>query len=88
MEWWDRLAIAIIRQACMDYQRARKRLIDGKLSERRKQIEYRDYIQSKAFFYTRWYETLTSLDGAFLVNKLDTIPVAKLEFFLGGEPNV
>ncbi len=63
---YERLASAIIIQACEDYRAALKRLKANPNSATAK-----DSIRElERFFYSSWFMELTSLDAKFLTGKL------------------
>ena len=64
-EPYERLANAIILQAASDYRRDLKKL--------KKNPQNRDVmneaLQMEKFFYSPWYQVLTTVDGEFLLQK-------------------
>lgn len=63
---YEKLANAIILQAVHDYRAALKRL--------KKHPNKRDIINEvlkiEKFFKSQWYQSLTSVDGEYLINRL------------------
>lgn len=63
---YERLANAIILSAVADYRAALKRI--KKNPENRLAID--EALQIERFFRSQWYQQLTSVDGDFLISKL------------------
>jgi len=67
---WEDFANAIIVQAANDYRKARKKLHDDPENEmaliEKKSIE--------RFFHSAWYECLTTVDGQYILNRLNNEP--------------
>lgn len=63
---YERLANAIILQAASDYRRDLKKI---KKNPQNKDV-MNDALQIEKFFRSSWYQTLTTVDGAFLIQKL------------------
>lgn len=62
----ERLANAIILQAASDYRRDLKKL---KKNPQNREV-LRDVLQIEEFFRSPWYQVLTTVDGEFLIQKL------------------
>ena len=63
---YERLANAIVLQAVMDYRAALRRL---KKNPDRKELLDTVMIIEK-FFHSEWYQILTNVDAAYLINKI------------------
>lgn len=63
---YERLANAIILSAVADYRAELKRI--KKNPENRLAID--EALQIERFFRSQWYQQLTSVDGEFLISKL------------------
>ena len=63
---YERLANAIILQAASDYRRCLKKL---KKNPQNRDVR-NDALQIEKFFRSPWYESLTSVDGEFLIRKI------------------
>lgn len=67
---WEDFANAIIVQAANDYRKVRKKLHDNPKDERalgeKRSIE--------RFFHSDWYEVLTTVDGQYILNRLNNEP--------------
>ena len=63
---YENLANAIIVKACDDYRAALKKLKHN--PKNRDAIE--EPLSVERFFRSQWYQTLTNVDGEFLIRKL------------------
>jgi len=63
---YEKLANAIVLQAVSDYRAALKKV--KKNSNNRDAID--GALQIEKFFRSEWYQTLTSLEGEYLIEKL------------------
>lgn len=63
---YEKLANAIVLQAVSDYRAALKKV--KKNSKNRDAID--EVLQIEKFFRSEWYQTLTSLDGEYLIERL------------------
>lgn len=63
--WWDELAIAIVRQAANDYLALGKGPIYCDLSGARI-----NDVEIEQFFRSEWFVHLTSVDGSYIFRKL------------------
>lgn len=63
---YEALANAIILQAVTDYRAALKKVKKNPQNK----IAIDEALQIERFFRSQWYQTLTSVDGEFLINKL------------------
>ena len=66
MDPYERLANAIILQAVRDYQKALRAL--KKNPKNRNAMD--DAMACERFFRSSWYQTLTSVDGEYLIDRL------------------
>lgn len=67
MDPYQNLANAIIVAACKDYRKAYKRYL------RRLHLTDKpdsDLLELERFFRSAWYQTLTSIDGEYLMGRL------------------
>lgn len=67
---WEDFANAIIVQAANDYRKAREKLHDN--PEDRMAIAEKKSIER--FFHSNWYEVLTTVDGQYILNRLNNEP--------------
>ena len=65
-EPYERLANAIILQAASDYRKNLKKL---KKNPQNRDV-MKEVLQIEKFFYSPWYQVLTTVDGEFLIQKL------------------
>lgn len=63
---YERLANAIIISAVRDYRSALKRLKKNPRSRDAMQ----EAMECERFFHSRWYSTLTAVDGDYLIDRL------------------
>jgi len=63
---YEALANAIVLQAVNDYRAALKKV--KKNPQNKTAID--EALQIERFFKSQWYQTLTSVDGEYLINKL------------------
>lgn len=63
---YEKLANAIVLQAVSDYRAALKKV--KKNPKNRDAID--EALQIEKFFRSEWYQTLTSLDGEYLIERL------------------
>lgn len=70
---YENLANAIVLQAVKDYREALKRL------KKRSDNKYAmaEAMDCEQFFHSGWYRTLTSVDGEYLIQKLQEEAKAK-----------
>jgi len=64
---YERLANAIIIQACKDYKTAYKRYIRN---SRRTDKPDKELVELEAFFRSDWYKALTTVDGEYLMDRI------------------
>lgn len=67
---WEDLAIAIIVQAANDYRRARLKLHNNPNDR----MALSDKKSIERFFHSSWYEVLTTVDGQYILNRLNNEP--------------
>ena len=67
---WEDFANAIIVQAANDYRKVREKLYDN--PEDRMAIAEKKSIEH--FFHSNWYEVLTTVDGQYILNRLNNEP--------------
>lgn len=65
-EWWELLAEAIIVQAVQDYRALGK----GPVIQNTNGVVVNDE-EIKEFFYSKWFERLTNVDGKYIFRKLE-----------------
>lgn len=63
---YEKLANAIVISAARDYRAAMKKL---KKNPRNREA-MQDAMECERFFRSRWYSTLTTVDGEYLINRL------------------
>lgn len=63
---YENLANAIVLQAVKNYRDALKRLKKNPSN----QAAMSDVMECERFFRSGWYKALTSVDGAYIINKL------------------
>ncbi|WP_373207031.1 hypothetical protein [Coprococcus phoceensis] len=63
---YEALANAIVLQAVNDYRAALKKVKKNPQNK----IAIDEALQIERFFKSQWYQTLTSVDGEYLINKL------------------
>lgn len=63
---YEALANAIVLQAVNDYRAALKKVKKNPQNK----IAIDEALQIERFFRSQWYQTLTSVDGEYLINKL------------------
>lgn len=63
---YERLANAIVLQAVSDYRAALKKV--RKNPKNREALD--TALQIEKFFHSQWYQTLTSVDGEYLITQL------------------
>lgn len=63
---YERLANAIVLQAVSDYRAALRKV--RKYPKNREALD--TALQIEKFFHSQWYQTLTSVDGEYLITQL------------------
>lgn len=63
---YERLANAIVLQAVSDYRTALQKI--RKYPKNKEAVD--EALRIERFFRSQWYQTLTSVDGEYLINRL------------------